>query len=208
MQRREPPGLLHTAAGFGGALLLWACGASVQTIYEGNVRFEHCYRLDLDPTKAASHRHACWRNWLQIYTYGQPRDRIEYARRRVHSIAAGDVDRPVLKLAQDHDPTERQWYVSTPAPMNAHAPPPATAEQRTGASTTTSGTASPPGAGGSWTDSQSGSGTSPPEAQCASACRDTWQSCLEPCGADAGPRGEPCAKCEPDYLACMRRCFR
>jgi hypothetical protein len=187
-----------------GILLVQGCGPSVQTIYEGNLRFEHCYRLDLDTAKAPSHRHACWQNWLQIYTYSQPRDRIEYARRRVRSIEAGDRDRPLLKLQNDHDPTERQWYLSRTAPVNAHAPPPAMVEGWDGG--TKARTAS---TGTSWTESDADSGAAPPEASCSAACREGWQSCLKPCTPSAAKTIAPtCAHCEPDYLACMRRCFR
>src|SRR4051812_7439067 len=74
-------------------LITGACGPSVQSIYEGNVRFEHCYRLDLEVDTAPTHRRACWSEWLNLYTYGQPRDRIEYARRRLHSFTNGDTAR-------------------------------------------------------------------------------------------------------------------
>src|SRR5664279_5049259 len=63
-----------------------ACGPSVQSINEGNVRFEHCYRLDLEVDAAPTHREACWKEWLGLYTYGQPRDRIEYARKRARAF--------------------------------------------------------------------------------------------------------------------------
>ena len=72
------------------------CGPSVQSIHEGTVRFEHCYRLDLDPAIAPTHRLACWRDWSQVHAYGQTRDRIEYARRRIRVLAAGE--RETLQL--------------------------------------------------------------------------------------------------------------
>jgi len=162
-----------------------ACGPSVQTIYEGNVRFEHCYRLDLDTTKAPSHRHACWRNWLQVYRYAQPRDRIEYARRRVRSLEVGDPDRPVLNVGRSRA-APRSWYLSGPAPVNAHAPPPATAPAQ--AETVDAGTL-------------------PPAEQCTAGCRAVWQNCLASCGGADGGATAACGRCEPDYLACMRRCL-
>ncbi|HEY6560932.1 MAG TPA: hypothetical protein VI072_26835 [Polyangiaceae bacterium] len=162
-----------------------ACGPSVQTIYEGNVRFEHCYRLDLDTSKAPSHRHACWRNWLQVYTYAQPRDRIEYARRRVRSLEVGDPDRPVLNVGRSRA-APRSWYISGPAPVNAHAPPPATAPAQAGAVD---------------------AGALPPAEQCTAGCRAVWQECLASCGSGDGGATPGCGRCEPDYLACMRRCL-
>ena len=46
-------GAMHGATALLAALLFGlglgaACGPSVQSIHEGNVRFEHCYRLDLE----------------------------------------------------------------------------------------------------------------------------------------------------------------
>src|SRR4051812_534325 len=103
-----------------------ACGPSVQSIYEGNVRFEHCYRLDLEVDAAPTHREACWKEWLGMYTYGQPRDRIEYARRRLQAFGTGDVNRPTLAIsAEDTKKSEaRQFYLVVPSPTSVHAPPP------------------------------------------------------------------------------------
>jgi len=100
------------------------CGPSIQPIHEGGVRFEHCYRLDLDPKIAPPHRHACWKQWLEVYSYGQSRDRIEYSRRRVHDLEAGDPNPPQLNLDQAEAREARQFYMATPAPTSVHAPPP------------------------------------------------------------------------------------
>jgi hypothetical protein len=88
------------------------------------VRFEHCYRLDLDPKIAPSHRHACWEQWLEIYSYGQSRDRLEHAQARLRAIEFGDPSPPRLNLAASEEREARQFYMSTPAPMNVHSPPP------------------------------------------------------------------------------------
>src|SRR5882724_8076406 len=85
-----------------------ACGPSVQSIYEGNVRFEHCYRLDLEVDAAPTHREACWKEWLGMYTYGQPRDRIEYARRRARASSTGDLDCPKLSVGNGKQSEARQ----------------------------------------------------------------------------------------------------
>ena len=71
------------------AAAVGGCGPSVQSIREGNIRFEHCYRLDLDQNIARTHRLTCWRQWVDSYAYGQTRDKIEYARRRARYLAAG-----------------------------------------------------------------------------------------------------------------------
>jgi len=108
------------------------CGPSIQPIPEGGVRFEHCYRLDLDPRIAPAHRHACWKQWLEVYSYGQSRDRLEYSQRRVRDLEAGDTHPPQLNLDQQEAREARQFYMATPAPAtpaptNVHAPPPAVA---------------------------------------------------------------------------------
>jgi hypothetical protein len=101
-----------------------ACGPSIQSIHEGSVRFEHCYRLDLDPKIAPAHRHACWEQWLKVYSFGQSRDRLEHARERVTTLEAGDPNPPTLDLETSAPSTTRQFYMSTPAPVIVHAPTP------------------------------------------------------------------------------------
>jgi len=117
-------GGLLPLAGLQLAGLPLGCGPSIQPIHEGGVRFEHCYRLDLDPKIAPPHRHACWKQWLEVYSYGQSRDRIEYSRRRVHDLEAGDPNPPLLNLDQVEAREARQFYMATPAPTSVHAPPP------------------------------------------------------------------------------------
>lgn len=169
---------------------LLACGPSVQSIYEGNVRFEHCYRLDLDLDIAPTHREACWRQWVKAYTYAQPRDRIEYSRRRIRAFAAGDLSRPVLHLDTPRRAEDRQFYLSVPSPVSPHAPPPpiATPSPKAVAVTAAEGGAAP-GAG------------------CASSCSGAWNSCKAACSPESSASEVVCASCEPDYKACMKRCF-
>lgn len=163
-----------------------ACGPSLTTVHEGTIRFEHCHRLDLEPNEAKPQRHGCWQLWLNSYTYGQPRDRIEHARRRLKSLSNGDTTRPELRIAGEHHPEERQFYLVVPGPTNMHAPPPpiATVEQPPQ-------DAKPPPA----TDKP------PPAAGCADGCRQSWETCCTP---DAGAG---CDTCRKDYTACMRGCF-
>jgi hypothetical protein len=162
-----------------------ACGPSLTTVHEGTVRFEHCYRLDLEPNGTKPERQGCWKLWLASYTYGQPRDRIDHARRRIISLANGDSTRPKLQVAGEHNPEERQFYLVVPGPTNVHAPPPpiATVEQP------------PEGA-------KSAPVSKPPAAGCAEGCRETWAAC---CSPDAGAA---CDECKKDYTACMRGCFQ
>src|SRR5690349_10634748 len=62
------------------ALALPACGASIQALYEGDVRFERCMALDERADVKPTLRRACWDEWLEFYTFGQTRDRIDHAR--------------------------------------------------------------------------------------------------------------------------------
>lgn len=180
---------LAVAAALASASL--ACGPSVQSIYEGDVRFEHCYRLDLDLNIAPTHREACWKQWLSSYTYGQPRDRIEYARRRTRAFASGDVTRPSLATGSEKRPQRREFYLVVPQPTSVHAPPPPMATPVYAAD------AGPPPA----------ASARPPGSTCASDCAASWQSCGAVCGPDGGASEAACKSCEPDYKRCMKRCF-
>jgi hypothetical protein len=166
-------------------LVASACGPSLTTVHEGTVRFEHCNRLDLEPGETKPQRQGCWQLWLSSYTYGQPRDRIDHARRRLRSLANGDATRPTLQVAGEPKPEERQFYLVVPGPTNLHAPPPpiATVEQ--------------PAQG-----AKSAPSNNPPAAGCADACKERWELC---CSPDAGAG---CDVCRKDYTACMRGCFQ
>jgi hypothetical protein len=180
----------------------FACGPSVQSIYEGNVRFEHCYRLDLEVDTAPTHRQACWSEWLRMYTYGQPRDRIEYARRRLHSFANGDLARPTLAIGDDEGDRaaeSRQFYLVVPAPTSVHAPPPPIATRWYG----DAGTA--PAAP---TTEQVAAPARAPGDECSNACRDTRSNCERACAPNAGKAGPECKNCDSDYKTCMKRCFQ
>jgi hypothetical protein len=177
-----------TVAGF-------ACGPSVQSIYEGNVRFEHCYRLDLEVDTAPTHREACWKEWLDTYTYGQPRDRIEYAHRRVHAFAGGDLDRPKLDIGDSKKTEARQFYLVVPAPTSVHASPPPIATRWYGDAGTAPAVPAVAVA-------------SAPEDKCSTTCHEAYAACIGPCDVDAGKPPASCKACDPDYKACMKRCFQ
>lgn len=181
--------LLAVTATLGG---VFGCGPSVQSIYEGNVRFEHCYRLDLEQDVAITHRKACWTTWLDRYTYGQSRDKLEYARRRVRAFPSGDTDRPQLKLGESPGSDMRQFYLVVPAPTSVHAPPPPIA--------TRMNISEPPPA------SSSDSLAKPaPGEDCSAACLAAFTSCNKAC--DPAAKSTACKSCDPDYKKCMQRCF-
>jgi hypothetical protein len=179
------------------SIALAGCGAGLESIHESNVRFEHCYRLDMDPEIAPSHRYHCWRDWTHTYAYGQSRDRIEYAHRRILTLEAGDTH--IMTVHDAPRPRERVFSVvggpaenepamASPAPTNAHKPPPATAPKHDGP------TAAP---------QQSASATELPGAPCTGRCESPMKACLAACGSN----NDDCAACREDYRACMRRCF-
>jgi hypothetical protein len=195
MLSKSPRACLFAAAFAAGS----ACGPSVQSIYEGDVRFEHCYRLDLDPNIAAGHRQTCWQQWAERYSYGQTSDKIQYARRRLRALAAGDTSRPILQLEGAPTPAERQFYMVVPVPTSAHAPPMAVAKPYVARDVSVEPASKP----------------KPPPApghDCAAECRGKWSDCLEPCKGDGGAtqadREAKCQSCEEDFKKCMRRCYK
>jgi hypothetical protein len=222
--RAQRPASWLFALAFGAVL---ACGPSLKSVHEGTVRFEHCNRLDLDEKIPKQECGKCWTNWLTEYTYGQPRDRIDYARRRARAAANGDESRPALSFGEA-PPEARQFYMVVPGPTSVRTPPPPVATV--------------------WKESEADAGAlaktsseGPPAESCADDCRGDWQACSTGCsngnghppngmgpangtnnvGAGGKPNGASksggaakgstaanvCQKCKSDYSACMRRCF-
>jgi hypothetical protein len=62
------------------------CGASIQAIYEGDVRFERCMARDARPSVSPAERRACWTEWVTHYTYGQTKDRVLHAQLRIQQL--------------------------------------------------------------------------------------------------------------------------
>ena len=63
--------------------LLCGCGANVSKTYESDVRFERCYSLDWHDGVDPELRRKCWEEWAQHYSEGQPRDRVQFAKRQL-----------------------------------------------------------------------------------------------------------------------------
>lgn len=101
--------------GAGGAIA-GGCGASVSSIYEGDVRFEHCMSLDARPAVTGPQRRQCWIEWVRYYTYGQTQDRVEYA--VAHASGSERVEKE----------SETAPILAAPEPTSAFAPPPMMAE--------------------------------------------------------------------------------
>ncbi|MCC6521346.1 MAG: hypothetical protein IT373_01670 [Polyangiaceae bacterium] len=81
-------------AGLGAVVVLGpgglaGCGTNLQAAYEGDVRFEHCIALDARAEVRSEIRRACWNEWVAFYTYGQTRDRLVHAYRRMRELGGG-----------------------------------------------------------------------------------------------------------------------
>jgi len=166
------------------ALALTAsCGPSFEAIQEGDLRFAHCDRLDLDPNIAASHRLHCWREWRRVYTYGQTRDRVEYAQRRIAEVLSGDPDPPFMLpdgsgvRSPSDQPSAPSPALSPPppiVPLSAAEPDPSRDGDPVGLTTT----------------------------GCRSRCEATRAGCAP--GCESQPTG--CHDCESSFHACLGNC--
>lgn len=158
-----------------------ACGASYQRIYEGDVRFEHCYRLDADPSIDSQVRLACWSEWTFAHTLGQTYDRVLYARRREAALRSGETAAvgPTLVTGQTSSVASQQQALSSrPRPsatsssalaLNAPEPAPSTLSSRQ---------------------------------LCSQECGQTFTACVTRCTDDG------CAqKCGVQVKACLESCL-
>jgi hypothetical protein len=173
--------LVPTAAGafaFGAA----ACGAGINAVYESDVRFEHCMALDQTPDEKHSNRKGCWDEWVEYYTFGQTRDRVDYARRRQKQLSNGN------DLRDEPAAANMLAQRAVPEPTTVLAPPP---QMLTDAG-------KPPEV-----DAAADAAViEPPAAACATQCRDVWLPCKQAC------TGTNCEKaCAASYKRCMKRCF-
>jgi hypothetical protein len=160
-----------------------ACGASINAVYEGDVRFEHCMALDSGKNVKPTIRRACWEEWARFYTFGQTRDRVDYAKLRVQQLSG----------ASDFD--EGEWAPAVkrpsaaPEPTSVLAPPPSMLAADAGAPE------QPPPA-------PSASAAALPGASCADECKASFKLCPQDCKTPA------CEKnCTAKYRRCMRKCF-
>jgi hypothetical protein len=201
------------ALGLVGAFLVLCCGPNVQLVYEGNVRFEHCYRLDLDPTIALSHRQACWKDYLARHTYAQSGDRIGYARQRLTDLENGK--KGILTLDLDGGAAAAPRAETVPMPSSIHAAPPPRAPD-------------PPAA-----PSQApprNRAEAPFESECTDNCIFRWNDCSASCETKENPThdaptvGKPptrssatsnqriqkdeCSDCKRAFKTCIQRCYR
>jgi hypothetical protein len=172
-----------------------ACGPSFQAVYECDVHFEHCYALDDRPVSQDDAKKECWRAWLRGYTYGQSRDRVEYAKTRVGLLEKGPA-----RVSDDLQPEQApKIKAEAPAPTNAFAPPPNVAAPDAGPLVVAVD-----------------AGARAPGADCSDDCSKHWNACHEACdGTTAalvrrqqGQRAATCDECDRRYRACVPACFR
>lgn len=195
--------------GVGGALAS-GCGASVSSIYEGDVRFEHCMALDARPAVTAPQRRQCWIEWVRYYTYGQTQDRVEYA----VAHASGSE-----RVAKESDSAP---ILAAPEPTSAFAPPPMMIDTGPDAGTapppTTSAAPPPPPAASAsapkpgWKRRTPASGATPSsepapapapavDPGCQADCAEARTDCRASC------QGGSCEKaCSGKHTRCLERC--
>ena len=198
---------LATSAGVALALALGgaACGPSYQVVYEGDARFEHCYALDDTPTAPMQEKTDCWTQWMRAYTYGQTRNRVDYAAMRARALQeahAAPTDEAMMGAAPGGG-TARVIGQDEPATTNAFATPPKTmSEGDAGVSTSP---APPPVVRlvpvAPFTPAEAASQPTPGDA-CTARCRATWETCRESCKLAVTCRG-----CDKAYGKCVQKCF-
>jgi len=171
------------------------CGASYQALYEGEVRFEHCYRLDEEPSIPLTQRRECWREWTQFYTFGQTRDRLEYALRRQRELTT-QIENPHAQPDEISDiKTLSSNPMATPSPTNPFAPPPHLQNENS--------PSTPPADPIPWLESLA-SNPQPTVQSCLMQCMSRWKTCTDTCSHT----NDECRKdCDSAFKACSQRCL-
>lgn len=169
---------------------LSGCGASFQSTYEGEARFEHCYALDEHADVARDAKERCWGEWRARYATGQNRDRIAYAEtreKRLHDVAVAPTDEALMLAV----PGQALGIgVATPAPTSADAPPPARLAPVAPVVSVAASDAAPP----------------LPKSTCTEACAGSFHVCQTARLVDTHGGGR--ADCGGPYARCMQGCFK
>jgi hypothetical protein len=192
------------------AIATVACGPSFQVVYEGDARFEHCYAIDDTPTVSLTEKSDCWTDWMRHYTYGQTRNRVDYAAMRSRALQEAHfapTDEAVMGAAPGGGDPLRAAPIE-PVPTNAFATPPKTLSEGDGGTMSTTPAkmvVAPQSAvpGGAPVVAPAGppAPPAPPHQLCADECRSTWDGCVS--GAAAAVK----AVCDRKYAGCMKKCF-
>ena len=183
--------------------LMLGCGPSFHAIYEGNARFEHCYALEESTQSGMKERADCWRDWSEHYTYGQTRDRIQYATARYVALSQTQnvpTDEALMMAAPGMTP--RVSTITAPAPTSPYQPPPKVLDE---ADANSMSPPERPGEKNVILGTAPDAATSPapappalPGEPCALKCSMDFRTCAPP---DAGT-------CDKAYKTCMRGCFK
>jgi hypothetical protein len=182
----------------GGCSLASACGPSFEVLAEGDLRFVHCDRLDLDPKIAPSHRLHCWREWRRMYTYGQTRDRVEYAQRRIAEVVSGDTN-PPFQLPNGEVTSPRH---SVRPRLDAVGVPPAAAAAGAPAAAAAAASVTAAASVSAATAASPATPASPEELACRGRCEEANAACAP--GCETRPTG--CKRCERPLEACLGDC--
>ncbi len=178
-----------------------ACGPSYQALYEGDIRFEHCYAMEEASASSMGSKSDCWRGWILHYTYGQTRDRVEYAAARYRALTRAP-QAPTDEAMMEAAPGEgRSTSIVAPAPTSAFAPPPKTLDE-----SDAHDAGDDSGLPMSYVDASRAVVTeeaapAPPGSSCATGCDASWSRCRV---CDGGAK---CEACTATYRKCMRTCF-
>ena len=169
------------------------CSLTYQSLYESDARFEHCYRLDEEKRVPTQEKQRCWHEWSQKHTYGQSRDRIEYALARERALgqtlASGETAPRGLVF-----PGGIIW---APQPLSAFAPPPQFMIRDAGAAD-----AERAPSVASFAERTDAPLVTAPGATCGGACNKAWVQCGEQCKINGCQ-----SSCDDRYRVCMRSCF-
>jgi hypothetical protein len=101
-----------------GCLMVSCGGTTVSRMYESDVRFERCLALAWEAEARWPKRRRCWSEWLEHYSSGQPRDKVDHARKELAEESPGlapSAERPTSADAPTPEPTS----AFVPVPMMA-----------------------------------------------------------------------------------------
>jgi len=202
-------------------------------VHQSNAYFEQCHAADFDSTVTPELRRQCWARWLQHYTYGQPPDRVEYARARIAALEDGEEIEPLPGMSRAAVDGSYTASFFTPTAAVEHPeddrPEPEPGAEGDGPQADTSEAAAGDEAAGATavaeeaeTDPAARTAVwerpgrrviqpqrefpEPPNTQgaCARVCTPRWNVCIRRCD----DRPESCREaCETEHRTCMRGCF-
>lgn len=161
------------------------CGASIQAVYESDVRFEHCIALDREPEIQPAIQRACWTEWLADYTFGQTRDRVVYAQQRLAALEVEQGGEGATSVASLIEP------LTAPEPEGPHSGPPIMAHHDAGAESS---------------EADAGATTEAAQAvelrnRCLERCATVRNECRSQC------RSAPCERgCATGFGGCVNDC--